>query len=122
MKEHWMRRTMAMVLAAALLTGSASALFGKKEETPQSTEGTPVVRDLEIRTYRDIPYEAQFLASDSEGDDMTFSVVEEPKKGEVTIDGVNLSIPLRRGSQEATASLTRLPTVLGMCPLPPQSP
>ena len=42
---------MAMVLAAALLTGSASALFGKKEETPQSTEGTPVVRDLEIRTY-----------------------------------------------------------------------
>ena len=97
MKEHWMRRTMAMVLAAALLTGSASALFGKKEETPQSTEGTPVVRDLEIRTYRDIPYEAQFLASDSEGDDMTFAVVEEPKKGEVTIDGVNFVYTPKKG-------------------------
>ena len=38
-----------------------------------------MARDVAIRTYRDIPYEAQFLASASEGDDMPFAVVAEPK-------------------------------------------
>lgn len=98
MKEHWMRRAMALALAAALLTGSASALFGKKEEAAQPAEGAPMARDLEITTYKDIPYEAQFLASDSEGDDMTYAVVEEPKKGTVVIDGVNFTYTPKEGA------------------------
>ena len=69
MKEHWMRRIGALALAAVALTGSASALFGKKDEPAKPVEGAPLARDIEITTYRDIPYEAQFLASDSEGDE-----------------------------------------------------
>lgn len=98
MKNHWMKRATALALTAALLTGSASALFGKKEESVQSPEGAPMVRDIEITTYKDIPYEAQFLASDSEGDDMTYAVVEEPKKGTVVIDGVNFTYTPKEGA------------------------
>ena len=90
-----MRRNTALLLALVLLTGSASALFGKKPQTPQ--EGAPMARDVAIRTYRDIPYEAQFLASDSEGDDMTFAVLEEPKKGSVSVDGVNFTYTPHKG-------------------------
>jgi len=92
LKSHSMKRATAMALAAVLLmSGSASALFGKKNTPAEPVEGAPSVRDLEISTYRNIPFEAQFLASDSEGDDMTYAVVEEPKKGTVTIDGVNFT-------------------------------
>ena len=70
-----------MTLAAALvLAGSASALFGKKQAETVPEEGAPIAQELEIRTYRGIPYQTQFLAVDSEGDDMTYAVVEEPRK------------------------------------------
>ena len=85
MKQQWMRRAGVLVLTAVLLTGSAGALFGKKESSAVPVEGAPMARDIEITTYRDIPYEAQFLASDSEGDDMTYAVAEEPRKGTVTL-------------------------------------
>ena len=86
MKIHLMRTAAVLTLAVMLLTGSASALFGKKtEEAPP--EGAPQVWDLEIRTYRGIPGQGQFLASDPEGDEMTFALVEEPRKGTVVIEG-----------------------------------
>lgn len=98
MKHVSAKRTIAMALAAALLlSGSASALFGKKSAPAEPAEGAPSARDMEISTYRDIPYEAQFLASDSEGDDMTYAVVQEPKKGTVTIDGVNFTYTPNKG-------------------------
>ena len=75
-----------LLLTAALLTGSASALFGKKEEAAPEA-GAPQVWDMEIRTYRDIPGQGQFLASDPEGDEMTFALAEEPRKGTVVIEG-----------------------------------
>lgn len=98
MKEHWMRRISVLALAVVVLTSSASALFGKKEEATEPVEGAPLARDIEITTYRDIPYEAQFLASDSEGDDMTYAVAEEPNKGTVTIDGVNFTYTPNSGA------------------------
>lgn len=86
MKHHLMRTAAVLALTAVLLTGSASALFGKKaQETPP--EGAPQVWDLEIRTYRDIPGQGQFLASDPEGDEMTFALTAEPRKGVVVIEG-----------------------------------
>ena len=99
MKHVSAKRTAALALAAVLLlSGSASALFGKKSAPAEPVEGAPVARDVEISTYRDIPYEAQFLASDSEGDDMTYAVVQEPKKGTVTIDGVNFTYTPNKGA------------------------
>lgn len=98
MKQLTIKRTAALALAAALiLSGSAAALFGKKT-APQTAEGAPVVRDIEISTYRNIPYEAQFLGSDSEGDDMTFTVVAQPKKGAVAVEGVNFTYTPKNGA------------------------
>lgn len=85
MKRHF-TTTAVLLLTAALLTGSASALFGKKAEAAPEA-GAPQVWDMEIRTYRDIPGQGQFLASDPEGDEMTFALVDEPRKGTVVIEG-----------------------------------
>ena len=61
MKKHLMRRSAVLALAAVMLTGSASALFGSKKEAAEPVAGAPTVQDLEISTYRDIPYQTQFL-------------------------------------------------------------
>ena len=98
MKQPWMKRSGALALAAILLTGSAGALFGKKEAPAEPAEGAPLARNMEITTYRDIPYEAQFLASDSEGDDMTYALAEEPRRGTVTIEGVNFTYTPKAGA------------------------
>lgn len=92
MRSDSMKRTAAMMLVAALaLSSSASALFGKKTAPAEPAEGAPTAQDLEIRTYRDIPCEGQFLVSDSEGDDVTCAVAEEPRKGTVTVNGMNFT-------------------------------
>ncbi|WP_297997450.1 Ig-like domain-containing protein [uncultured Oscillibacter sp.] len=86
MKHQLTRAAALLALTAVLLTGSASALFGKKAEEA-SPEGAPQVWDLEIRTYRGIPGQGQFLASDPEGDEMTFALADEPRKGVAVIEG-----------------------------------
>lgn len=82
-------RTAAMLLAPLLvLTVPAKALFGKKSEEPAApAEGAPIAKELSIKTYRNIPYRAQFLATDNEGEDMTYAVETAPKKGSVTVQG-----------------------------------
>ena len=88
-KGTFIRRGGAAALAAALLlTTPALALFGSKEGSQTKTaEGAPIVRELELRTYRNIPYHAQFLAVDQEGDELTYTVEKEPKRGTVTVEG-----------------------------------
>lgn len=92
MKSFSMKRISTLALAAALLlTANAGALFGKKQAPAQPAQGAPIARELEISTYRSIPYKAQFLATDSEGDDLTFAVETQPRKGSVVVDGVNFT-------------------------------
>lgn len=87
MKRKLIRRAAMLALAAVMMTGSASALFGlKKEMSP--APGAPQAQDLEIRTYRGIPIRGQFLATDQEGDEMTFALADEPRKGVVVIEGM----------------------------------
>ena len=86
MKNFSLRAAAILTLTAVVLTGSASALFGKKTEAV-AEEGAPQVWDMEVRTYRDIPSQGQFLASDPEGDEMTFALLDEPRKGVVVIEG-----------------------------------
>jgi hypothetical protein len=57
-----------------------------------------VAQDVEVRTYRNIPCEGQFLASDSEGEDLTFAVAQEPKKGTVAIEGAGFTYTPREGA------------------------
>ena len=85
MKNRYAQRTAALALAAALvLSGSASALFGKKTEKT-AEPGAPAAQDLEIKTYRGVPYQAKFLAVDKEGEAVTFALEDMPKKGTVVI-------------------------------------
>lgn len=88
MKISFARRAAVLAVAAAVtLSGSASALFGWKQETPSAEAGAPLARDLEIKTYRGISSQGRFLATDSDGGQITFSVVDQPRKGIVTVDG-----------------------------------
>ena len=92
MKLRSFKRAAALALAATLvLGGSAQALFDKKQAPAVAEEGAPTAQDVEVRTYRGIPVQGQFLASDSEGEDMTFTLVEEPRKGTVTIQGADFT-------------------------------
>ena len=89
-----MKRAAALTLTAALLlAGSAQALFGLgkgKAEEP-APENAPVARDLEIRTYRGIPYLGQLEAADPDGGELTFAIDAQPKKGTVTLEGANFT-------------------------------
>ena len=70
MKTQLMKRAAALCLAVVLtLSVNAAALFGGKEKA-QPAEGSPTAQALEIRTYRGIPYHAQFLAAGGEGEDL----------------------------------------------------
>jgi len=97
LKKNSMKRVTAVWLAVLILSSSASALFGKKEAKQETEAGMPVAQDIEIRTYRDIPYKGQFLASDEEGEDMSFAVVKEPRKGMVAVDGMNFTYTPKEG-------------------------
>ena len=91
MKLRILKRAAAFTVAASfLLGGSAHALFGKKQQTAP-VEGAPTAQDVEVRTYRGIPVQGQFLAADQEGEDMTFAVVEQPRKGSVTVQGADFT-------------------------------
>ena len=69
-----LRQVLSLCLAVVLtLSVNAAALFGGKEKA-QPAEGIPTAQALEIRTYRGIPYHAQFLAAGGEGEDLTFTV------------------------------------------------
>ena len=62
MKRETMKRAAALALAVAVLGGSASALFGKKQA--EAEEGAPTVREVSITTYRGIPVQGQLLGSE----------------------------------------------------------
>lgn len=82
--KDWLRRAvpfaMAMLLST-LIPLSAQALFGGKKETDAPAAGAPIARDLEIKAYRGVPYTGTLRAIDNEGDTLTFSIVEAPRKG-----------------------------------------
>lgn len=90
MNRKIMKSAAALALAAALTTGSASALFGGKKDE-EAPEGAPTVQDGELSTYRDIPAEGQLQAADEEGGELTYAVADEPKKGTVTIEGASFT-------------------------------
>lgn len=80
-----MRRAAAVIVAAALLGGSAEALFQRKTDQ-KAAEGAPTVQDLEIQTYRDLPIQGRLPVAAGEGE-LTYALAEEPGKGTVTLEG-----------------------------------
>ena len=99
MNRQKMKRIFALTLVAAtLLTANAGALFGRKKAVQQPVEGAPIAQEISITTYKDIPYQAQFLATDSEGEDMTYAVADQPRKGTVTIEGADFTYTPNQGA------------------------
>lgn len=46
----------------------------------------PVAEDSSIETYKNLPNEGQLKVTDPEGENMTFTVTRQPKRGEVTVN------------------------------------
>lgn len=86
-KELW--RALPFVMALLLLTlvpvQSASAIFGRGKEETKAVEGAPVAENMAIRVFRGVAYEGAFRAVDNEGDEITFTIAQEAKKGTVTL-------------------------------------
>ena len=96
-KEFW--RALPFVMALLLLTlvpmQSASALFGKGKEEAKAVDGAPVAENMEIKVYRGVAYEGEFRAVDNEGDEVTFAIAQEPKKGMVALTEDGLAVDVK---------------------------
>ena len=84
-------RGAAVAVAVLVLATPAMALFGGADSAAASSsaaeEGAPIAREIEIRTYRNIPYRAQFLSQSADGGEVTYQVDRQPKRGTVTVKG-----------------------------------
>ena len=107
-KELW--RALPFVMALLLLTlvpmQSADALFGRGKEEVKAADGAPVAENLTIKVYRGVPYEGAFRAVDNEGDEMTFAIAQEPKKGSVALTEDGLCFVYTPGGKLGTDSFT----------------
>ena len=107
-KEMW--RALPFVMALLLLTlvpaQSASALFGKSKEEVKAADGAPVAENMEIKVYRGVAYEGEFRAVDNEGDEVTFAITQEPKKGTVALTEDGLGFVYTPGGKLGTDSFT----------------
>ena len=117
-KEFW--RALPFVMALLLLTlvpmQSASALFGKGKEEAKAVDGAPVAENMEIKVYRGVAYEGEFRAVDNEGDEVTFAIAQEPKKGMVALTEDGLGFVYTPGGKLGTDSFgnTSLPATVSI--------
>ena len=77
-----MRRTLTAAMAGILMLG----VTAWAAETADANE-TPQVQDLQIKTYRNIPYRAGFSTTESGDQELTYTIVREPKRGSVSVEG-----------------------------------
>ncbi len=84
------------VLAAVIAALPAGALY-----YPADVElnASPVAENLELVTFRSIPVSGEFKCMDPEGDQVTYSLVRQPKKGEVVIDGATFTYTPAEGKK-----------------------
>lgn len=88
--QKWKRMTALVLTAALALATPALALFSKKSTKAAAVKAdAPVAREIEVVTYRDIPYYTQFLAADGDGENLTFKLKTKPKHGTVKVSGAD---------------------------------
>ena len=96
----------ALLLLTLVPAQSASALFGKGKEEAKAVDGAPVAENMEIEVYRGVAYEGEFRAVDNEGDEVTFAIAQEPKKGMVALMEDGLGFVYTPGGKLGTDSFT----------------
>lgn len=87
-KEKLMRAVpfvMAMLLVTLLPLQNVSALFGRTKEAPAASDGALIAQNMEIRVYRNVPFTGTLRAVDNEGEAITFTIAEMPRKGTVVL-------------------------------------
>ncbi|MFQ6975651.1 MAG: hypothetical protein ACLRSD_00380 [Oscillibacter sp.] len=105
-KEFW--RALPFVMALLLLTRAGAERVGavrQGKEEAKAVDGAPVAENMEIKVYRGVAYEGEFRAVDNEGDEMTFAIAREPKKGHGRADGGRPRICLHAGRQAGDGQL-----------------
>ena len=89
-EQDRLRRAVPLAMALSLLALTAmpvSAIFGAGgEKTETADEGAPIAQSMEVRAYRGIPYTGTLSAIDREGDEVSYVLLTEPKKGTLAID------------------------------------
>ena len=105
--------TVACVFFAAAATPASAFLFGGSTEPVSGDSGAPIAQNMDVETYRNIPYTGTLSAVDNEGDAFTFTIATEPSKGSVGLseDGVTfLYVPDEGASGEDSFTFTATDT------------
>ena len=82
------KRAAALALLAALFLVTATpaaALFGAEEAAVPA--GAPIPQNQDVETYQGVACQGTLTAVDNEGDAYTFTIVDQPNKGTVTLAG-----------------------------------
>ena len=82
------KRATALALLAALFLVTATpaaALFGAEEAAVPA--GAPIPQNQDVETYQGVACQGTLTAVDNEGDAYTFTIVDQPNKGTVTLAG-----------------------------------
>lgn len=75
------------LLLALSIPSSAFLWFGKKETAGETLPtGTPISRNLDLSTYKNVALHSFFEAVDAQGDALTFQVTSTPARGAVTLE------------------------------------
>lgn len=78
MKGHSLRRLVPAVMAAAMMMTAALA-------AQMGGEGAPIAQNQEFETYKNVAYYGRLTATDPQGDQVSFQLVEKPARGKVEI-------------------------------------
>ena len=91
MKHKRIRSLIAAMLACAAFTTASAAATGYLSISAVNLNSAPVAENLSFETYRSVTFAGELKSVDPEGDEVSYSITQEPKKGEMTLDGASFT-------------------------------
>lgn len=91
MKHKRIRSLFAAMLACAAFTTASAAATGYLSISAVNLNSAPVAENLSFETYRSVTFAGELKSVDPEGDEVSYSITQEPKKGEMTLDGASFT-------------------------------
>ncbi len=91
MKHKRIRSLFAATLACAAFTTASAAATGYLSISAVNLNSAPVAENLSFETYRSVTFAGELKSVDPEGDEVSYSITQEPKKGEMTLDGASFT-------------------------------